>query len=177
MPRYAVLLRGVNLGGHKKVSMADLRELLSGLGYRDVRTLLNSGNVVLAAEADPAAVEREVEGAIEGKLGMSVRCLARTGDELRAVIEGNPLAEVATNGSRMMVHFLFAAPDPALLSEHNPVDLAPTEIGLGDRVVYQWCPDGLMAAPPVGPFVEKHLGVTVTARNSNTVTKLRELST
>ena len=63
----------------------------------------------------------------------------------------------------------------AVLTEHDPTELAPEEIVVGDRVIYQWCPDGFLEAPALGPFVEKHLGVRATGRNWNTVTKLAEL--
>jgi uncharacterized protein (DUF1697 family) len=91
------------------------------------------------------------------------------------VIEGNPLGDLATNGSKLMALFLSTAPDPKLVKAHDPRSLAPDEIRLGDRVIYQWCPDGVLAAPPAGAFAEKHLGVTVTGRNWNTVTKLGAL--
>ena len=74
-----------------------------------------------------------------------------------------------------MAHFLSAAPHPDRLAAHDPRLLDPGRIELGDRVIYQWCPDGLLAAPPAGALAERHLGVTVTARNWNTVTKLAEL--
>ncbi|MFB9449433.1 DUF1697 domain-containing protein [Dactylosporangium vinaceum] len=174
MAGYAVLLKGINVGGNKKVAMADLRKLLTSLGFTDVATLLQSGNAVFtcADDAAPDQVAARIEQAIQDELGMTVRCLVRTGPELRAVIDGHPLAEVATNGSRMMAHFLSDVPAPALLAEFDPATLDPERIVLGDRVIYQWCPDGVSDAPMVGPQVEKRLKVTVTARNWNTVTKL-----
>jgi hypothetical protein len=75
----------------------------------------------------------------------------------------------------MMVHILAARADPALLAEHDPTGTDPENSRLGDRVIYQWCPDGLLAAPPVGGIAEKRLGVAVTARNWNTLTKLADL--
>jgi uncharacterized protein (DUF1697 family) len=74
-----------------------------------------------------------------------------------------------------MALFLSKQPDPKLLKAHDPRSLAPEEIRLGDRVIYQWCPDGVLAAPAVGGFAEKYLDVTVTGRNWNTVTKLAAL--
>lgn len=175
MTRYAALLRGINLGRHNRIAMADLRSLLSGLGYSDVRTHLQSGNAVLsAADTDPDTVRARIEAALSDTLGMDVLCLVRDQDQLRSVIDGHPFPDIATNGSRMMAMFLSEAPDPALLTAHDPVALDPDRVRLGDRVIYQWCPDGLMAAPPVGAYAEKHLGVAVTARNWNTVTKLGE---
>jgi uncharacterized protein (DUF1697 family) len=174
MPAYVALIRGINVGGKKKLAMADLRELLSRQGYRDVRTHLNSGNAVFTAPGtDPAELAELIEQAMESELGLSVRCLVRSGAELRAVVAANPLAEHATEGSKLVAHFLSAAPDPTLLTAHDPCDLAPETIVFGDRVIYQWCPDGILAASPAGTFAEKYLGVTVTARNWNTVLALR----
>jgi uncharacterized protein (DUF1697 family) len=175
MPRYAVLLRGINVGGRAIVPMADLRALLAGLGYSDVRTLLQSGNATLtSAHDDPDKVARRIEQAIEQEFSRPIRCLVRTADELRSVIDNNPLREIATNGSRMMALFLSETPGPELLAEHDPVALAPAEVALGDRVIYQWCPDGVSNAPLVGSFVEKKLKIAVTGRNWNTVTKLSD---
>jgi uncharacterized protein (DUF1697 family) len=173
MARYAALLRGINVGGKAKITMADLRELLAELGFTEVTTLLQSGNAVFtSARGEPERLAGRIEQGLAEKFGMTVRCLLRTGPELRAVVDANPLAEVATNGSRMMALFLSQQPDANLLAAHDPIELAPEQVRLGDRVIYQWCPDGVMAAPPVGPFAERYLKVAVTGRNWNTVTKL-----
>ncbi|MQA02098.1 MAG: DUF1697 domain-containing protein [Streptosporangiales bacterium] len=176
MARYAALLRGINLGRTRKVPMADLRALLDRLGYRDVWTVLNSGNAVFTGDdMEPADLEKELEAALAAEFAMDVPCLVRTADEMRATVADNPLGQIATNGSRLMAHFLSVPPEPAVLAAHDPVELDPERVRVGDRVIYQWCPDGLVAAPPVGDFVAKHLGVTVTTRNWNTVTKLGDL--
>jgi uncharacterized protein (DUF1697 family) len=166
------MLRGINVGGHKKVAMADLRALLTRLGFTDVATLLQSGNAVFnAPEALPDELAARIERALADEFSMSVRCMVRTGPELRAVIEGNPFADV-TQGSRFLALFLSANPDPELLAKYDPRNLAPSGVELGDRVIYQWCPEGILAAPNVHGFVEKNLKVAVTGRNWNTVTKL-----
>jgi len=173
MPRYAALLRGINVGRSARIGMTDLRALLGQIGYSDVATYLQSGNAVFTCpHARPEVPAREVEGALRERLGISVRCLIRDRDELQAVIAGNPLAGVATDGARFLAFFLSDNPRPELLAARDPAALDPERIRLGDRVLYQWCPDGVLAAPAVGAFVEKHLGVTVTARNWNTVTRL-----
>jgi len=176
VPRYAVLLRGINVGRAKRVAMADLRALLEDTGYTAVRTHLNSGNVVLTGEdADPADHADRIEDAIGTRLGLQVRCAVLTADELRAVIEGNPFADVADNGSRMMVHVYLRPIDPALVAGRPPVPQDPERARVGDRALYQWCPDGLMAAPDTGPYLREHLRSEVTTRNWNTITKLAQL--
>ncbi|GAA0933060.1 DUF1697 domain-containing protein [Pseudonocardia zijingensis] len=176
MPRYAVLLRGINVGRAKRVAMADLRAVLQDVGYTDVRTLLNSGNVVLTGEeADPAEHAGRIEEAIRERFGMDVRCAVLTAAELQAVVAGHPFADVADNGSRMMA-FVYVRPvDPALVAGHPPVPQDPDRARVGDRAVYQWCPDGLMAAPDLSPYIRDHLRADVTARNWNTITKLAAL--
>jgi uncharacterized protein (DUF1697 family) len=173
VPRFAVLLRGINVGGNKRVAMADLRQLLSGLGLTDVATLLQSGNAVFSfRRTKPEVLARRIEAAIREQLGLEVACIVRSREEMEAVIAGNPLGEVATDGSKLLLVFLSEAPDPKRMAEHDPVELAPDQIRLGDRVIYQWCPEGILAAPPVGGFAEKYWSVTTTGRNWNTVTKL-----
>jgi uncharacterized protein (DUF1697 family) len=173
VPRYAVFLRGINVGRAKQVAMADVRATLEGLGHTDVTTVLRSGNAVFTApRRAPAALEQEIERALDTELGLQSTCLVRTAAELQAVVDADPFGETAANGSRYLALFLSAQPSAALLREHDPCALAPDEIRLGDRVLYQWCPSGFMDAPALGPFVEKHLGVRTTGRNWNTVTKL-----
>ncbi|MFD0597983.1 DUF1697 domain-containing protein [Catellatospora coxensis] len=118
MTRYAGLLRGINVGGNKKIAMADLRKLVEGLGHSDVKTLLQSGNVVFSSDSpDQAALAAELERAIEAELGMSVGCLVRDGADLARIIAADPLGEVADNPSRQFVVFLSGAVDQAKLAE------------------------------------------------------------
>jgi uncharacterized protein (DUF1697 family) len=174
--RYAALLRGIDVGGNKRLAMSDLRELLVAIGCTDVRTYLQSGNAVfVSSNADAQDMAGQIEQAVADRLRMSLRCLVRTADELEAVIAGNPLSDVSTDGARMMALFLSAPLGPDQLVMFDPTALDPETIRLGDRVIYQWCPDGVLAAPAPGPLVEKRTGIAVTARNWNTVTKLREL--
>src|SRR5688572_11970726 len=101
--RHVALLRGINVGRAKRVAMADLRALVEGLGYGDVRTLLNSGNVVFtvrrAAKSDPAS---RIEKALAAQLGIASRVTVLTAPELAAVVEQNPLLKVADDPSRLL---------------------------------------------------------------------------
>lgn len=175
MARCVALVRGINVGGNKKLVMAEFREVLAGLGLTAVRTHLNSGNAVFTADATPAALEARIAAAVERELSLRVSCLVRTAVEVRAVLDGNPLLQPDRNGSRMFAVFLSAEPDASLRAAHDPAVLDPGHVAVGDRVVYQWCPDGLSAAPDLGTFLARRWKVTVTARNWNTVTKLAAL--
>lgn len=167
MTTYVVLLRGVNVGRAKRLAMADLRGLLVDLGGTGVRTVLNSGNAVLRAPGtDPPELATAVRAGIADRFGLDVACVVRTGAELRSAVAANPFPHVE-DGSRLMVFFLSAAP----AAGSDPVGVDPARIRLGDRVAYQWCPDGLLAAPDLGAALTSS-GVTATARNWNTVSRL-----
>lgn len=156
--------------------MSDVRTTLAELGYTEIETYLQSGNAVFTSRRRRSAdLEREIENGIEKKTNLTVPCLIRTRDEMQSVVDGHPFRATATDGSRMMVLFLSAEPDPERLAAHNPGDLAPDDVHVVVREIYQWCPDGFHEAPTVSVFVEKHLGVWVTARNWNTVARLATL--
>ena len=156
--------------------MASLRELLASLGFTDVLTLLNSGNALFSTNSVTGSdLEVTIEAAIERELGIAVQVLVRSGEEIGAVIRDNPILSLAVDGSKMIALFLSGEPAPTLLATYDPAGLDPGRIAVGNRVIYQWCPDGFLEAPAVGAFVEKNLRVTVTARNWNTVARLGAL--
>jgi uncharacterized protein (DUF1697 family) len=176
LARYIVLLRGINVGGHRRVPMADLRALLAGLGYEGVRTHLQSGNVVLESKVSPQQVRRAVEQGIVDALGVDVEVFVRTRDELADVIARDPLGDVADDPSRYLVSFLSAEPDPARVREAEAVDVGPERFVVSGRELYAWHPDGVHASKLAKVLSERRLGVTATARNWNTVTKLLALA-
>src|SRR5690606_30457784 len=122
------LLRGVNLAARRRVSMADLRDLVTGLGYADVATLLQSGNVVLSSDEPPTRVAERIAGAIAERLGMDVDVIVRTGRELQEVVAANPLAQHADEGKWLHVLFLSDAPDPEAVRGLEEEDVAPDAI-------------------------------------------------
>lgn len=173
--RQVALLKGVNVGGNNKVPMAYLRELMHGLGYEGVRTHLQSGNAVFTASGTPPELAAEIEGQLVRHLGLNIRVLVRTGAELARIVDANPLPEATSEPARLLVNFLSAAPDPDLLRGLDPADFEPDVFGVGEREIYVWCPEGVRATKLSYAFWEKRLGVVATARNWNTVTRLREL--
>jgi uncharacterized protein (DUF1697 family) len=173
---HIALIRGINVGHAKRVSMADLRALVEGLGYGDVRTLLNSGNVLFSASdvasSDAAA---RIERALEEQLGVAARVTVLTAAELATVVADNPLLAVADNPSRLMVAVLANPRDRALLEPLLAQDWAPEALALGARVAYLWCPEGVIASR-LSEAVGRALGDAVTTRNWATVTKLHALA-
>lgn len=176
MPRQIALLRGINVGKHRRVGMADLRELLTGLGYEDVQTYLQSGNVLLTSDRPAEKVQRELEQQIEAKLGVDPLVIVRTRDELADVIARDPFGDVADDPKRYQVTFLSAEPDPERVGKLDEFDIAPERFVVSGREIYAWHPDGLQRSRLAPALTDKRLGVTATARNWNTVTKLLALA-
>ncbi|HLL53111.1 MAG TPA: DUF1697 domain-containing protein [Myxococcaceae bacterium] len=177
MPRYIALLRGINVGGNKKVPMAQLRKLLEGLGCTDVATLLQSGNAVFTSkERSAAKLVKKLEAAIAEEFGFEVAVVLRTRDELAQVIENNPLPDAEEEPSRFLVTFLSGVPDNKRLEEIDPKAYLPDEFRVVGREIYAHFPDGIRDSKLAVVLGGGRLGVTPTARNWNTVTKLLELA-
>ncbi|UQX03642.1 DUF1697 domain-containing protein [Streptomyces sp. RerS4] len=176
---YAALLRGINVGGKKKVPMAELRTVLEGLGHTDVRTYLQSGNVVFASpRTDPDDLARELESAIEAHFGFPVACLVVDGPHLRAVADACPFPAAELEGRQLHVTFFSRQPAPERFATLDQAAFLPEEFRLGDCALYLYAPDGLgrsrLADALARPAVVK--GLDVTTRNWNTVVKLVELT-
>jgi len=171
------LVRGINVGGHAKVAMSDLRELVAGLGYRDVRTLLQSGNVVFAGNAkNAAALEAELEKETLKQLGLRTAFLVRSPAEWATVIAENPFPNEAKHDpGRLIVMFLKSAPGAAAIEALRAAVTGPETIRAGGRHLYITYPDGMGRSKLTGALIEKKLGTTGTARNWNTVLKLAAL--
>jgi uncharacterized protein (DUF1697 family) len=174
--RHVALIRGINVGRAKRVAMADLRALVEGLGYRDVRTLLNSGNVVFTAPGKTGATAAaRIEKAMAAKLGVSARVTVLTAAELAAAVGRNPLAKLAHDPSRMLVTVLSEPAARERLLALARQDWAPDALALGKRVAYVWCDTGLLKSP-LFIAVARALGDAATSRNWATMAKLKELA-
>src|SRR5262245_20636870 len=173
---HVALLRGINVGRAKRIAMADLRELIEGLGYRDVRTLPNSGNVVFtasgASRGDPAP---RIEKALVAELGVPAKVTILTAAELAAIVARNPLARVARDPSRLQVAVPRRPADRAPLVALARRAWDPEALAVGPRAAYLWCPKGQIESP-LAQAVAKAMGDTVTTRNWATMTKLHALA-
>lgn len=174
--RHVALLRGINVGRAKRIAMADLRALVEGLGYRDVGTLLNSGNVVFtvpgARKGDHAA---RIEKAMTAKLGVSARVTVLTAAELAAIADENPLLEHATDDSRLLVHVLREASDRSRLVALTKQDWSPDRLAVGKRAAYVWCARGILESK-LTETMGRALGDAATSRNWATMVKLKALA-
>jgi uncharacterized protein (DUF1697 family) len=175
--RYVALLRGINVGQHKRIAMASLRDLLGDLGHTEVKTHLQSGNAVFTSAAKPVEqVARAIEERIATDTGYDVKVVVRTSDEMASVVDANPLIDSMTDPARMLVAFLSAEPAAERLAGIEPGDYEPEKFAVRDREIYLWCSGGIRDSKIVEVFSDKRLGVDVTARNWRTVTKLAELA-
>lgn len=174
---YVALLRGINVGGRNKVPMHTLRELLAGIGGVGVRTHLQSGNAVFThEEEDPARLAEQLQQAIADELGLTISCLVRSGADLRRVVEANPFDMTGIDGSRFHVTFLSGPVPLDRLAAIDPAAYAPDEFRSGEREIYGHFPNGVHDSKLAGLFTDRKLGLTASARNWNTVTKLLALS-
>jgi uncharacterized protein (DUF1697 family) len=171
---HVALLRGINVGKAKRIAMADLRDLCASLGYGDVKTLLNSGNVVFSApRADPKAASR-IEKAIAANHGFTSRVVAVTAEELDAIVKENPFAEAESNPSRFLVTVLYDHADRARLAALAKQDWGAERLALGTRAVYSWCASGILESPSL-LALNKVLGDAGTNRNWATIRKLQAM--
>ena len=176
MARVIALLRGVNLAKRNRVPMPELRELLGGLGYGDVRTVVASGNVVADTAKAAGAVADELEAAIAERFGVTTRVVVRTRAQLAKVVAADPFGDVADDPKRYQVLFLDAKPKAAAVRALESADVAPERVAVVGREVYCWHAGGIQASPLAKLLGKADLGATATARNWNTVLKLHELA-
>ena len=170
--RQVVLLRGINLGPNRRVAMPALRELLTGAGFEQVRTYVQSGNVVLSSELAPDELERECERLISAEFGFDVDVVARTRDQLAEVVARNPLGDVAENPKRYQVSFLSDELDPERVEALAAAAVEPERFVALGRELYAWHPGGVARSRLWAKLAGAGLGVKATARNWSTVTTL-----
>jgi len=177
MTQAIVLLRGVNVGGHHRVPMADLRELLGSLGMAAVRTLLNSGNAVGRVPAcawDRFA--RTIRSALVDTLQVDVPVVVVPADSFEAIVAGNPIASLSLDASRLLVAF---TQDPAALQPLQaitPLLIGDEQFVVGTHAAYLYCAQGIQGSKAANALLGR-MGQSVTTRNWATVCKLHALLT
>lgn len=167
-----LLIRALNVGGNR-LSMADLKTLCEEAGMVNPRTYLQTGNVIFTPrKADRRRMPARVEQLIEERHGFRVDTVVRTVEELRKVVEKNPLAGGDRKPNWLLIMFLADAPDVTALRELRRACDGPEEMAIRGADLYLYYPDGIGRSKLTNALIERHLGVRGTARNLNTVTAL-----
>jgi uncharacterized protein (DUF1697 family) len=171
-----VLLRGINVGPNKRIAMPALRDALTGAGFDDVRTYVQSGNVVLSSGDSAKQLGARCEELIKNTFGHEVEVVVRTRAELAEVVKRNPLGDVADDPKRYQVSFLSAKPKGEVIRKLDELK-APDEafVAIG-KEFYAWHPEGVARSKLWNALAGKGLGVTATSRNWKTVTTLLEMT-
>jgi uncharacterized protein (DUF1697 family) len=173
MPTYVALLRGINLGARNRVAMADLRAVVEQAGGEDVRTYVQSGNVVFRSRSSAARLAGSLEAGIRRTLGLDIAVLVKTQRELAKLVERNPFA--SADPSTLHVTFLAKAPARDRVRKLSEQSFGPDELHVTGREVYLCCPNGYGRTKLSNAFLEKQLAVPATTRNWRTVTALAEM--
>lgn len=173
MPTYVALLRGVNLGPHNRVAMADLRRVLGESGFSDVTTHLQSGNAIFGArQRSGSAVEKAIEKVLLDELGLDIDVMVRTPAELAALVEGTPYPA----GKALYVAFLKSKPPAKVAAALDPARFEPERFELRGRELYLHYPNGYGRTRMSGAYFERVLKVPATVRNWNVTSALAELA-
>jgi uncharacterized protein (DUF1697 family) len=176
MARHVLLLRGINLGGKRRVPMADLRALLTDAGYEDVATYVQSGNVVLKSTARPAELEPAVASLITERFGFEVPVCARSASQLAKILAHDPIPGGAEDPKHYQVTFLADRAPAAVMQRLETLATDTERVAAHGRELYTFHPDGIARSKLGKALAAKELGMSATARNWTTVTTLAEMA-
>ena len=176
MTKHILLLRGINLAARNRIAMADLRGVLEDAGFEDVRTYLQSGNVVVSSPAKSDDVARKTKRLIAKHFDLDIAVVVRSRAQLAKIVERNPLQKVAKNPKRYQVSFLETKPTREVVRRVEEAAVPPEQVVAIGREIYAWHPDSIGRSRLWTLLAGQRLGITATARNWTTVTKLLSLA-
>jgi uncharacterized protein (DUF1697 family) len=172
------LLRGINVGGHNKVPMAELKMVYESLGLKDVTTYIQSGNVVFSGgSGDPGALAADISEALLARFGTTIAVVVRSAGEWEEMMALNPFAEeAATEPAKLAVLFADKAPGAGEIARLGDLPPHNERFAVINNHIYCYYPDGMGRSKLTGELFDRKLGVTSTARNWSTVCRLMELA-
>ncbi len=176
MPRYVVLLRGVNLAKRNRVSMPGLRSALEAEGFRDVSSYVQSGNLVLTSRASQERISRDVRALINKRFGLDIAVLVRSHNELSEIVRRNPLSRDASDPKHYLVTFMSRKVPAELVERIRAAADAEEKFTVIGREVFSWHPAGVGRSPLWERLGSKVAGIDATSRNWATVTTLLEMA-
>ena len=175
MKTYIVLLKGINVGGHRKVPMAELRILLANIGFQEVTTYIQSGNVVLkSSEMDATTIESAIKAAILEHFQFEVSVMVKTPKALQRIFENSPFSETILPSSYFML--LHSLPTKDAVAEASEKHYENETYHIIDDCIYYYAEKGMGKAKFNANLFERKLNTFITARNYNTMRKLLSLS-
>ena len=175
MAVYVALLRGINVGRHRRVSMADVTDAFAAAGATEATTYLQSGNVVFESRASAARVAPRVEKELVRRLGHDISVVVRTGGQLAQLVAKNPFPD-ESDGKKLHVAFLDSTPKRGRTKLLDPEHVSPDEFRITGGHVYLHYPTGYGRSKLTNDYLEKRLGVRSTMRNWRTVSALADLA-
>ena len=168
---HVALLRGINVGKAKRVAMADLRRLVEDLGYRDVRTILNSGNVVFSSGGTPKSSAAKIEKALLSHTGISSRITGLAASEHTTIIDDNPFDAAIETPSRFLIAVVREETTMRKIEPLSKLSWGSERLALGRRAVYVWAPQGILESGAL-EAISKAAGDGITIRNWSTLGKI-----
>jgi len=175
MARYALLIRGINVGKKNSLPMAELRKMLSDLGCSGVQTYVQSGNAVFETKLSESALSKAIESSLSKYMGRPIATTLRSKAQLQAIVDANPFSEVADKPAYLCVTFLSHAPTKAEIAPLHAQDWAPELFKVEGKEIYTWHPNGQARSALAEALGKLRLRGAVTTRNWNTVQKLLEM--
>lgn len=178
MTTYISILRGINVGGHRKILMAELRKMYEQLDFTQVKSYIQSGNVVFESDKKMSSLELEnrLEKSIKETFGHEVPVLVRTSEEWEESINKNPFLNKETNPAKLFITFLSEIPSSEFKQELLSIDFSPDTIAIIAKCVYLHCERKYHETKITHQLIERKLKVKATARNWRTIMKLKEMS-
>jgi uncharacterized protein (DUF1697 family) len=178
MKTYIAILRGINVSGHKLVKMADLTAMLNGLGYKNTKTYIQSGNVVFQSkETTPAQLQKKIEKKIAETFGFEVPVMVIPSSEIETVLKNNPFLKKKTiDPTKLHVTFLNGVYDKKITTQLTEQKYGNDEFVATSTAIYLHCPDGYGNTKLSNTFWENKLKMIATTRNWKTVNELQKMA-
>lgn len=174
MTTYISILRGINVGGHNKIKMEELQQMIAGLGFQRVQTYIQSGNIIFQYKKQkPTLLEKKIAAAIENHFGFNVPVIVMEAISLKEIIDNNPfLKDKTKDASLLHITFLSAEPVKENFDKIKREQFLPDEIQWLGKAVYLYLPNKYSNTKLTNNFLETKLNVTATTRNWKTVNEL-----
>lgn len=177
MQTFISFLRGINMTGHNSIKMADLAKLYTSLGFKNVETFIQSGNVIIDADMSELEISLKIEAEILRKFNYNVPVMVRTVQEIKDLYSTNPfLNEENFNPARMAVIFLLKETTAEQIQKVIDIEYPPDRFEISGKEIYIYCPNGFGRSKIYTNFFEKKMGVVGTGRNWKTITAILNIA-